>query len=237
VGTVERAPKLNPSDGDVTFNVRPDSAYAAMLNARNIAEGGLHVEVVPRDQMGCTPQKLKTLAVNNLGDCTNANVIFPPLNARVRVIGPYVFDRWVGWNEIHPAWHVEIVEPTGPPPPEQHTFKASMNGRAVGRHRGAPHGSGTVSLTVRESTICWRFSNVRGIGRPTRAVIETAAGTSRGSALSLPLAARFRASGCTTPARSAVEHVVEQPRRLFVTVFAAGYPHGGIRGRLAPTSD
>ena len=40
VGTVIRAPKLNPSDGDVTFNVAPDSAYASMLNGKNRSEGG-----------------------------------------------------------------------------------------------------------------------------------------------------------------------------------------------------
>ena len=40
VGTVIKAPKLNPSDRDVTFNVAPDSAYASMLNGKNRSEGG-----------------------------------------------------------------------------------------------------------------------------------------------------------------------------------------------------
>jgi hypothetical protein len=237
VGTVERAPKLNASDGDVTLNVRPDSAYSSMMNAKNLDEGGLHVEIVPRDQMGCTPEKLKALAVGNLGSCSQANVIFPPLNAHVRVIGPYVFDRWVGWNEIHPAWHIEILSPTGPPPPERHTFEASMTGRGVALHKGAPHGRGMVAITVTGRTFCWRFSNIRGIGAPTRAVVGTPAGAARASALSLRLASRFKRVGCTTPSQTVIEQVVQQPRSLYVTVFTGRYLHGGIRGRLAPTSD
>jgi hypothetical protein len=237
VGTVERAPKLNPPDGDVTLNVRPDSGYASMMNAKNVAEGGIHVEIVPRDQMDCTPQKLKALAVGNLGDCTHADVIFPPLNARVRIIGPYVLDRWVGWNEIHPAWHIDILSPTGPPPPERHTLAASMTGRGLALHKGAPRGRGAVAITVTGGTLCWRFTNIRGIGTPTKAVVGTPVGTARGTAMSLPLASKFKRVGCTTPRQDVIEHVVQQPRGLYVTVFAAGYPHGGIRGRLAPTSD
>ena len=55
VGTMIKAPKLNPSDRDVTFNVAPDSAYASMLNGKNRSEGGIHIEIVPIDQPGCTP--------------------------------------------------------------------------------------------------------------------------------------------------------------------------------------
>ena len=40
VGTVIKAPKLNPSDRDVTFKVAPDSAYASMLKGKNRSEGG-----------------------------------------------------------------------------------------------------------------------------------------------------------------------------------------------------
>jgi hypothetical protein len=237
VGTVVSPPKLNAPDGDVTLNVRPDSAYASMMNAKNQSEGGLHVEIVPQDQPGCTPEKLKTLTVNNLGSCTGANVTFPPLNARVRVVGPYVFDRWVGWNEIHPAWHIEILPPTGPPPPEQHTFKATMTGKAAPLHKGAPRGTGTVAITATGGTICWRFSNVRGIGAPTGSQIAPLAGTRSASAFTLKLGRTFKRTGCLTPSRAMLERVVGRPRTLYVTVFASGYSRGAIRGQLVPTSD
>ena len=174
-GTVVRPPKLNLSDGDVTFNVKPDAAYMWMMNAKNSSEGGLHVEVIPADQPGCTAAKLGKLTATNLGACTGANVLFPPLNAHVRVIGPFVYDRWVGWNEIHPAWQVDIIGATAPAPPETHTYSASLRGTAVPRHRGAPRGSGFVSLTLVERKLCWRFSRIRRVGKPSRAVVTRSA--------------------------------------------------------------
>ena len=47
VGTV-REPFRN-GDGDNSFNLAPDPAYASMLNATNRAEGGLHIEIVPAE--------------------------------------------------------------------------------------------------------------------------------------------------------------------------------------------
>jgi hypothetical protein len=110
VGTVVSAPELDKSDGDVTFNAAPDSGYESMLNAKNRREGGLHIEIVPMDQPNCKPgQPIKGYPVNNLGACSGADVRFPPFGAHVRVIGPHVYDSWVDWNEIHPAWKIEIL--------------------------------------------------------------------------------------------------------------------------------
>jgi hypothetical protein len=55
-GIVTEAPVKN-SDGDMSFQVSPDPAYTSMLNAHNRSEGGLHIEIVPRDQPGCTAGK------------------------------------------------------------------------------------------------------------------------------------------------------------------------------------
>jgi hypothetical protein len=66
------------------------------------------------DQPHCEPgQPIRGYSVNNLGVCSGANVRPPPLGAHVRVIGPHVYDSWNGWNEIHPAWKIEILAAKG----------------------------------------------------------------------------------------------------------------------------
>jgi hypothetical protein len=110
-GTVVEAPERAP-DGDLTFFAAPDRAHKWMLNAKNRRKGGLHIAIVPRDQPSCKRgQRITGYPVNNLGACSGAHVQAPPLGAHVRVIGPYVLDSWDHWNEIHPAWTVEILAP------------------------------------------------------------------------------------------------------------------------------
>jgi hypothetical protein len=114
VGTVVEAPEKDRNDGDISFNVAPDHGYKSMLNGKNRAKGALHIEIVPMDHPDCQPgQPIRGYPVTNLGVCSGANVRSPPLGAHVRVIGPYVYDSWVGWNEIHPAWKVEILAANG----------------------------------------------------------------------------------------------------------------------------
>jgi hypothetical protein len=106
-GTVTQAPVRNPDDGDVSFNASPDPGYANMLNASNRREGGLHVEIVPRDQPGCTRgQPVHVGDVPDLGICSGRNIASPALGAHVRIVGPWVLDRNNDWYEIHPAWKI-----------------------------------------------------------------------------------------------------------------------------------
>ena len=106
-GTVNEAPVKNP-DGDVSFQVSPDPGYASFLNAQNRREGGLHVEIVPRDQPGCTPgQPVHAGDVPDLGTCSGRDVAAPEVGAHVRIIGSWVLDRSNGWFEIHPTWRIQ----------------------------------------------------------------------------------------------------------------------------------
>jgi hypothetical protein len=99
-GEVKEAPVKNP-DGDVSFQVSPDPGYAGMLNAQNRREGGLHIEIVPRDQAGCTPgQPIHVGDVPDLGTCSGRDVAAPAVGAHVRIIGPWVLDRNNNWYEI-----------------------------------------------------------------------------------------------------------------------------------------
>jgi hypothetical protein len=105
-GTVNQAPKKFP-DGDMAFSVSPDPGYEFMLNAKNQQQGGLHIEIVPRDQPGCTPgQSVVVGNVPGLGVCSGRDVPAPLLGAHVRIIGPWVLDRNDNWHEIHPAWSI-----------------------------------------------------------------------------------------------------------------------------------
>lgn len=235
VGTVVGAPKLNPSDRDVTFNVAPDSAYASMLDDKNRKEGGIHVEIVPIDQPGCNLGQPIRGSEGDLGLCTGANVIFPPLGAHVKVIGPYVYDKWVGWNEIHPAWKVEILAQPGPPPPEAHVFKARLTGKAAGK-KGAPRGSGSVALTVTAGKMCWKFTRLAGIGKPRRATIRAGGPLWVGPTL-LELGTRYRARGCATPDAGRLNSLLLRPRSYYVNVITRRYRLGAIRGQLTPASD
>lgn len=226
VGTVSRAPKLNPSDGDVTLNAKPDPGYESMLNAKNVQEGGLHVEIVPRDQPGCTPGQPVKGTASNLGTCSGANVLYPPLGARVRVIGPWVFDAWVGWNEIHPAWRIEIIPPAGPPPPERHVFGARLTG---GR---PPKRTARATLTLTGTRLCWSFTSLRNVGKPTRATVVR-----RNPGLRITLGRDYSAKGCKTIVRSHAESLAAAPKSYTVVLFTKRYPAGAARAQLAPTSD
>ena len=109
VGTVKE-PQKNHGDGDATFNLAPDPAYASMLNEKNVQEGGIHVEIVPADQAGCVKgQPVEHPGVTGLGTCTGAHLKLPRAGAHVRVVGAYVLDVNNNWNEFHPVWKITIL--------------------------------------------------------------------------------------------------------------------------------
>src|SRR5207247_9464008 len=139
-------------DGDLTFWAAPDPAYASMLNAKNRKKGGMHVEIIPIDQAACS------------SGCSSARVVTPQLGAHVRLTGAWVYDSWVGWNEIHPVWQVEILSGGSPPPPPPppspsrpptHVrLKPSMTGNVLGKAR-TRHCHGNAALTPSAQKLCW----------------------------------------------------------------------------------
>lgn len=248
-GTVIKIPKV-PPDGDHTFNIRLDPAYVAMMNAQNVADGGLHIEIVPMDQPGCTLGQpiTKPAGYGNLGTCSAANVETPPLGARVRVTGPYVHDDWSGPNEIHPAWEVKVLSPDTPlvtttiavptaptklPPPNRLVLKARLVGRAIIGTKGASHGTATALLTITSPNLCWRFTGVRNVGTPIRARIGIGPVGRNGRQL-VTLGATYAAHGCRAVD---VDHVLEplreRPSQYYVTLLSKAFPAGAVRGQLA----
>jgi hypothetical protein len=229
VGTVVGGPKLNPSDADVTFTVKPEHGYKSMLNDRN--RSALHIAVVPMDQPGCTRGQPIRGPVKHLGVCSGANVVFPPVGTRVRVIGPHVYDSRLGWNEIHPAWNVGFL-PSGPPPPETLKLQARLTGKAV-TGEGARRGSGKVAVTVTTARLCWRFTRLTGIGRPTGATLRLGRPGRAGRVL-LALGAPYRPRGCVA---ADAGPLANRPQLYYVSVVTARHPSGAIRGQLTPAAD
>ena len=78
-------------------------AYPGLLNKTNKATygGTLILEIVPADQPGC----IKGRKVKD-GICTGAHLAKPKIGQHVTVTGPYVWDSFHGWNEIHPVWSI-----------------------------------------------------------------------------------------------------------------------------------
>jgi hypothetical protein len=237
VGVLSRDPKLNPSDGDITVNVRPDPGYESLLNDKNVTEGGLHVEVVPRDQPGCTIGQPVTGNEDNLGTCSGANVRIPQKGAHVRVIGAHVLDAWVGWNEIHPAWRIDVLSgnPSPPPPPASASkttrLAAHLTGRAEVRGKGAPAGKGAVAITVDGENLCWTFTKLKGIGKPTKARIHRGVSRQSGPVV-LALGSVYRTKGCVTADERVLEPIEEAPSGFYVNVSTSTYRFGAIRGQL-----
>jgi hypothetical protein len=229
-GVVRRAHDI-PPDGDLTFDVAPDPAYASMLNDKNRTKGAIHMEIIPVDQAGCG------------SGCTGAKVASPRVGAHVRLTGAWVFDRWVGWNEIHPTWKVEILSSGGPPPPPpppppsgSHAvhLKAWMTGRQLGRH-GARGGHGRIVLKVDSNGVCWAFSGLAQIGTPTRASIRWRERGKLGRTV-LPLGRRFERAGCAVASSAFFNAVVEETPEYYVLVATRRHRHGAIRGQLRRTS-
>ncbi|MDX6491584.1 MAG: hypothetical protein QOD43_1829 [Gaiellaceae bacterium] len=233
VGTVTEAPKLNVSDGDVTFNAKPDAGYESMLNDHNVKEGGLHIEIVPRDQAGCTPGQPVKGNAGNLGTCSGANVVFPPLNAHVRVTGAWVLDTWVGQNEMHPVAKVEIIPIAGPPPPEKHLFVAHLVGRS--RTAALPR-TALASVTLTDLDLCWSFSRLTRVGKPLRATLQGPP-VPGGQRRAIPFGTHYAAKGCTTLTEALVQPLLTSPRLYSVVLYTARYKSGAARGQLTPASD
>ena len=212
VGTVTQTPRQFP-DGDFAFSVAPDAAYTSMLNAKNRAEGSIHVEIIPFD----------------LG----VRVRPPPLHAHIRVTGAHVYDRWNGWNEMHPVWDIEILSGGGPPPPPAPTethLKARLTGKAAGK-TGAQRGSGSVALTLSNGEVCWRFARLTRIGRPTGALIRAGAAGRRGPVV-LALGSRYRQVGCVSAGPGIFKALAGKPRSYYVVVTSTRHRRGAIRGQL-----
>lgn len=94
IGIVHDMKGTKEDDGDYEFSLDVEEPYKKFLNDQNISHrnGMLVVEIIPDDQ------NLPTVQIPKNGD-------------RIEVRGAWVRDNPAfGWNEIHPAWIVKVLE-------------------------------------------------------------------------------------------------------------------------------
>lgn len=97
--------------------------------------------------------------------------------------------------------------------------------------KGAPNGSGTVTVRVTgPRRICWAFKLV-GVTTPTAAHIHKG-DPGKAGAVVIPLGKTYAPTGCTAATAAAVTALVKHPRRFYVNVHNARYPGGAVRGQL-----
>jgi len=92
IGIVDDSERVN--DGDFKLYLDVEDEYKKLLNEANEerANGLLIVEIIPKDQ-------------------DSSMIEIPKDGDTVRVVGAWVTDEGAGgWNEIHPAWKVEVLQ-------------------------------------------------------------------------------------------------------------------------------
>jgi len=92
VGIVYDMKETREDDGDYQFNLELESQYKQLLNNENKkqVQDMLVIEITSKDQQ--------------------SDAIHIPKNGdKIEVYGAWVTDNPHGWNEIHPAWKITIL--------------------------------------------------------------------------------------------------------------------------------
>jgi hypothetical protein len=92
IGIVHDMTSAKQDDGDYQFNIDVQPEYKHLLNNENSKQvnGMLVVEIIPKDQ-------------------SISGITIPKDNDTIQVYGAWVTDNPHGWNEIHPAWSVKVL--------------------------------------------------------------------------------------------------------------------------------
>jgi hypothetical protein len=95
IGTIEND-EGRQHDGDLKYLLDVGEEYEYLLNDENDekANGMLVIEINPNDQ-------------------DSSMIDIPEEDDKVRVVGAWVTDNpdgYPGWNEIHPAWQIDVLE-------------------------------------------------------------------------------------------------------------------------------
>ena len=113
------------------------------------------------------------------------------------------------------------------------SYTVRMSG-SVEVPKGAPHGGGTATITIKKATkqLCWSF-HVTGVPGPTAAHVHQG-GPGVAGPVVIPLGGKYKPSGCTTAAPALLGKIVAAPKKYYVNIHNAKYPGGsGPRPALA----
>lgn len=92
-------------DGDYHIQVKLDSSYSYMLNAKNMQRqaGFLVVEIICANQVTQKDAYMACFKYSN-------SIIVPKIGDYVKIWGPYITDLEHGWNEIHPVMEIQKLK-------------------------------------------------------------------------------------------------------------------------------
>jgi len=98
---------------------------------------------------------------------------------------------------------------------------------------GAPAGSGLAIINIDPASnqLCWQFSQVTNIGRPTVARLyrNVLGATGRNG---IPLGHAYTPAGCIHELPEVLALIESKPGQFFVNIHSAQYPFGAVRGPL-----
>jgi len=124
------------SDKDYHINLKLDSQYTSLINAKNTEyeNGDLVVEVIPMDA---------------------DKIAIPTVGQHITVTGSYVLDKDHGWNEIHPAWIINgMGSPNYTDAAANASVQAGINGNGdEGSTTSTPTGTNDGSLKLVSSNV------------------------------------------------------------------------------------
>jgi len=112
--------------------------------------------------------------------------------------------------------------------PRQAQTPATSRIALATRLRG--HGSGSATVTLLGSRVCWTIRNLRGVGRPHAATIRRGA---TGPVI-VRLGRRYRPSGCTSVTAGVAAAIAARPGGFAVALSTRAHPGGAVHGRLRP---
>jgi len=111
------------------------------------------------------------------------------------------------------------------------TLTVKLSGAAE-TPKGAPAGTGTAAISITGTKVCWRFSGLTGIDKPTAAHIHKGAAGTAGPVV-VPFGAAFKPTGCTTTTAAVAKAILATPTGYYVNVHTAKFPGGAVRAQLA----
>ncbi len=98
--------------------------------------------------------------------------------------------------------------------------------------KGSPsaHGIANLDLKAAAGKVCWTFQLVGVKGAAVAHIHKGQAGKS--GPIFIPLGASYKAKGCTSASKKAIEAVESNPNAYYVNVHNKEYPNGIVRGQL-----
>jgi hypothetical protein len=133
----------------------------------------------------------------------------------VAVVAAFVLASVAGAAAAGVALHVKLLGPNVVP-------------------RGDPNGVGEAALTLdaRKQQLCWKFTGLAGIGKPSVARISKGSKGKTGPVV-LSLGRSYKSSSCVTAPTRLLTAIIKRPSAYYLTVWAGPkYKAGVIRGQL-----